>query len=51
VRVYRHELDEHGVDPDRLLEESHERDERAQAASLKLLDAFLDRIARLREPA
>ena len=26
VRVYRHELDEHGVDPDRLLEETHERE-------------------------
>lgn len=51
VRVYRHELDEHGVDPDRLLEESHERSESAQAASIKLFDAFLERISRPRERA
>lgn len=51
VRVYRHELDEHGVDPDRLLEESYERKESAQAASIKLFDAFLERIARPRERA
>jgi GMP synthase-like glutamine amidotransferase len=46
VRVYRHELDEHGVDPDRLLEETYERQESAEAASTKLFDAFLDRVAR-----
>jgi GMP synthase-like glutamine amidotransferase len=51
VRVYRHELDEHGVDPDGLLEESHERKEIAQAASIKLLDAFLERVAGLKERA
>jgi GMP synthase-like glutamine amidotransferase len=51
VRVYRHELDEHGVDPDGLLEETHRLGESARATSLKLLDTFLDRIARPRERA
>ena len=51
VRVYRHELDEHGVDPDRLLEETHRLDESARTTSLKLLDTYLDRIARPREKA
>jgi GMP synthase-like glutamine amidotransferase len=51
VDAYRHELDEHGVDPDRLLVETHERDEEHQALSRKLLDAFLERIARPRETA
>ena len=51
VKAYRHELDEHGVDPDRLLEETHERREDAHATSRKLLDAFLDRVAGLHERA
>jgi GMP synthase-like glutamine amidotransferase len=51
VREYRHELDEHGVDPDRLLEETHAQTETTRAASLKLLDTFLDRVARPRERA
>ena len=51
VRVYRHELDEHGVDPDRLLEETRERSESARAMSLQLLDTFLERVARLRTRA
>ena len=33
VAAYRHELDEHGVDPDRLLEETHERTESARKTS------------------
>lgn len=45
VRVYRHELDEHGVDPDRLLAETHERTASARAATWRLFDAFLDRVA------
>ncbi|HEY7197002.1 MAG TPA: type 1 glutamine amidotransferase [Gaiellaceae bacterium] len=49
VRVYRHELDEHGVDPDALLEETHARADENRATSLKLLDAYLDRIVRPRE--
>jgi GMP synthase-like glutamine amidotransferase len=49
VRAYRHELDEHGVDPDRLLEETHERAKTSRAASLRLLDRFLERVLPLRE--
>jgi GMP synthase-like glutamine amidotransferase len=51
VRTYRHELDEHGVDPDALLAETHERAESHRRNSFKLLDAFLERVARPREPA
>ena len=51
VRVYRHELDEHGVDPDALLEETYRLNESSRAASRKLLDTFLDRVARVRERA
>jgi GMP synthase-like glutamine amidotransferase len=51
VEVYRHELDEHGVDPDALLEETYRLTEPAREASRKLLDAFLHRVARDRERA
>ena len=51
VLAYRHELDEHGVDPDRLLEETHERSESARTTSLNLFDCFLERVARPRERA
>jgi GMP synthase-like glutamine amidotransferase len=51
VQTYRHELDEHGVDPDALLAETHERAESHRQNSFKLLDAFLERVARPREPA
>jgi GMP synthase-like glutamine amidotransferase len=44
VRVYRHELDDSGVDPDALLEETHRNAERAKATSRKLLDAYLERV-------
>ena len=44
VRVYRHELDESGVDPDALLEETQRRAESARATSRRLLDAYLERI-------
>jgi GMP synthase-like glutamine amidotransferase len=50
VKAYRHELDEHGVDPDRLLRETHEQSEATRATSLKLLDAYLEQVAR-RDPA
>ncbi|MBX5469498.1 MAG: type 1 glutamine amidotransferase [Thermoleophilaceae bacterium] len=46
VRVYRHELDAEGVDPDRLLEETYERAEASRAHAWRLLGAFLDRVAR-----
>lgn len=48
VRVYRHELDADGVDPDGLLAETYSRAESARATSRKLLDAFLERVAKLR---
>jgi GMP synthase-like glutamine amidotransferase len=51
VQAYRHELDEHGVDPDALLAETHERAEAHRATSRKLFDAFLERVARPRETA
>jgi hypothetical protein len=51
VETYRHELDEHGVDPDRLLEETHEASEATRATSLELLDRFLDQVARPGKPA
>ena len=44
VRVYRHELDESGVDPDALLEETQRRAESARATSRRLLDAYLERV-------
>lgn len=45
VRVYRHELDAEGVDPDRLLEETNERWTQTRASSWKLLDGWLERAA------
>jgi len=47
VRVYRHELDESGVDPDALLEETHRRAESTRATSRQLLDAYLERILKV----
>lgn len=49
VDVYRHELDDSGVDPDRLLAETYELADSANARSRTLLDAFLERIARPQE--
>ena len=48
VRVYRHELDDEGVDPDALLTETYERAGSARTASQRLLDTFLERVARLK---
>ena len=47
VRVYRHELDGDGVDPDRLLQETYDRADSARVSSRRLLDAYLERIAKL----
>ncbi len=47
VRVYRHELDADGVDPDALLEETRRRERDTRAAAYQLFDAFTGRIARL----
>ena len=48
VRVYRHELDDEGVDPDALLAETYDRADSARTASRRLLDAFLERVAKLK---
>jgi GMP synthase-like glutamine amidotransferase len=47
VRVYRHELDGDGVDPDRLLQETYDRADSSRASSRRLLDTYLERIAKL----
>jgi GMP synthase-like glutamine amidotransferase len=47
VRTYRHELDDEGVDPDALLEETERRAEASRAASLRLLRRYLDTVARV----
>jgi GMP synthase-like glutamine amidotransferase len=48
VRVYRHELDAEGVDPDELLEQTHARAAENRKTSWRLLDAFLARVAKLK---
>jgi GMP synthase-like glutamine amidotransferase len=45
VRVYRHELDADGVDPDALLEETLRRADDTREAAYKLFDAFAERVA------
>jgi GMP synthase-like glutamine amidotransferase len=47
VRVYRHELDAEGVDPDALLEETNRRAGESRRMSWQLLEGYLDRVARL----
>ena len=47
VRVYRHELDAEGIDPDALLEETHRRADETRATSRRLLDTFMERVARI----
>jgi GMP synthase-like glutamine amidotransferase len=49
VKVYRHELDQEGVDPDRLLERTYELADRSRSAAWRLFDSFLGRAARERE--
>jgi len=44
VAAYRHELDEEGVDPDRLLEETRRRAGDARMAAWRLFDRFLQRV-------
>jgi GMP synthase-like glutamine amidotransferase len=45
VGAYRHELDQEGVDPDRLLEETRRRAGEARTAAWCLFDRFLQRVA------
>ena len=48
VRVYRHELDADGVDPDVLLEETKRRASDTRRMSRQLLERFLSDVAGLR---
>lgn len=47
VDVYRHELDEHGVDPDALMEETRRLSSSSRALGLRLLESFRERVARI----
>jgi GMP synthase-like glutamine amidotransferase len=47
VRVYRHELDADGVDPDALLEETHRLADASRANAMQLFERFLGDVARL----
>ena len=49
VTAYRHELDQEGVDPDRLLEETFDRAEDSRAAAWRLFDGFLARARGVKE--
>jgi GMP synthase-like glutamine amidotransferase len=49
VAAYRHELDQEGVDPDELLEETHRLASQNRDSAWQLFDGFLDRVARLTE--
>jgi GMP synthase-like glutamine amidotransferase len=51
VKTYPHELAEHGIDPEGLLAETRERVAQSRDTSVKLLDTFLERVARPRERA
>ncbi len=46
VRAYRHELDQEGVDPDLLLDETYRRAEETRAAAWRLFDGFLERASK-----
>lgn len=48
VRVYRHELDGDGVDPDQLLEETHRRADESRRMAWQLLERFLTDVAGVR---
>ena len=47
VREYRHELDQEGVDPDALLAETDRNAEENRRTALRLLERYLDQVARL----
>jgi GMP synthase (glutamine-hydrolysing) len=51
VVAYRHELDQEGVDPDRLLQETYDREDATRAAAWRLFDGFLERAGTIRETA
>jgi GMP synthase-like glutamine amidotransferase len=45
IRVYRHELDHDGVDPDELMRETHRRIDESNRMARHLLERFLERVA------
>ena len=47
VRTYRHELDDKGVDPDALLDETHRRAQDSRRSSQRLLRRYFAAVARL----
>ena len=47
VRVYRHELDADGVDPDELMQETHRRIDDSNTNARQLLQSYLERVAGL----
>ena len=47
VRVYRHELDGDGVDPDALLEETHRIAQQSRANAMRLFERFWTNVARI----
>jgi GMP synthase-like glutamine amidotransferase len=49
VDSYRHELDETGVDPDRLLTETNRRAEQSRELSFELFDRFYERVSEVAE--
>jgi GMP synthase-like glutamine amidotransferase len=50
VAAFRHELDDEGVDPEQLLQETHRRAAQSRASARRLFDGFLQRVAGVREP-
>lgn len=48
VRVYRHELDADGVDPDQLMEETHRRIDDSNRNARQLLERYLEQVAGIR---
>jgi GMP synthase-like glutamine amidotransferase len=49
VLAYRHELDQEGVDPDGLLEQTRRLAEASRAAAWRLFDRFVERVAQIPE--
>jgi GMP synthase-like glutamine amidotransferase len=47
VRAYRHELDDEGVDPEALLEETQRRADESRRTAFELFEHYLDRVAGL----
>lgn len=51
VAAYRHELDQEGIDPDGLLQETQRRADQSRACAWALFDGFLDRVAGIAQGA